>query len=176
MKFQFNITITEKDYLDFNEFHALKSPYGIKTIVRLRIWLAIAFTLSVIYLAITQNWLFGVPISGVLLIFLVFLPRIFKHTLKTSINTMKKTGKMDYIPASTLTFYDDIISEVSETEKIERSYSVIERVCIITGQTLYLFSSNSRAFIIPIHAFESAEQYNAFLEFIKTKCSTINVY
>lgn len=37
MEFRFDVSLTEKDYLDFNRFHALKSPYGKKGIKAFRI-------------------------------------------------------------------------------------------------------------------------------------------
>ncbi len=37
MEFRFDVNLTEKDYLDFNMFHAMKSPYGKKGIKAFRI-------------------------------------------------------------------------------------------------------------------------------------------
>ena len=41
VKFKLHIELTDKDYLDYNLFQTLKSPYGAKTVLGLRILLTV---------------------------------------------------------------------------------------------------------------------------------------
>ena len=40
----------------------------------------------------------------------------------------------------------------------------------------YIHVNNIMSYILPFSCFESKEQYNEFFEFIKTKCSNIDIY
>ena len=40
MKYQFNLNVTEKDYIDFNTFWMFRAPYGKKQILTCRIVIA----------------------------------------------------------------------------------------------------------------------------------------
>ena len=97
-------------------------------------------------------------------------------SLKGQIKALKKKGKMAYTPESTMQFDDSVFIETTPTERAERSYSSLERVSILSGKVVYIHLNNVTAYIVPRDSFDSEEQYNAFLEFIKTKCANIDVY
>ena len=89
---------------------------------------------------------------------------------------MKKNGKLAYSPKAELIFFEDCFVETTESNKTEQKYSSIERISIIEGRIIYIHVNNVIAFLLPVAAFDSWELYDAFLEFIKTKCENIDTY
>ena len=96
--------------------------------------------------------------------------------MKGQIKMMKKSGKMGYSPESLIVFSEETFSETTPENKMEHKYSVIERLSIVDNKTIYIHINAIMAYILPLRCFESLEQYNAFMEFIKTKCNNINFY
>ena len=68
------------------------------------------------------------------------------------------------------------IVEITPDNKTETNYSAVERISIVDNKMIYIHVNNVMAYILPISCFESTEQYNSFMDFIKTKCSDIDVY
>ena len=74
---------------------------------------------------------------------------------------------MPYSPSSVIDFYEDRFIETTAENKTEQLYSSVERISVIENRIIYL---------IPVASFESTSQYDEFLDFMKTKCSTIHIY
>lgn len=181
MLFEINVKMNDEDYLKFNEFVAIRSHYGRPQIRSLRIFitalLVLLAVLKIIANGICEDTIFSlVAIAISALIANLFMNKLMAFFLKLQIKSMKKKGRMGYSPESVLQFYDDVLVETTPTEKNERSYSTLERVSIVGDETVYIHFNNIMACILPRASFESDEQYNAFLEFIKTKCDNIDVY
>lgn len=83
---------------------------------------------------------------------------------------------MAYSPTAQMKFYEDDFIEITPTNKIEQTYSAIERISVIRDQVLYIHVNNITAYILPRTCFDSQEQYDEFFAFIKTKCANIDVY
>ena len=83
---------------------------------------------------------------------------------------------MGYSPESLIVFSEETFSEITPENKIEQKYSVIEHISVVDNKTMYIHVNNIMAYILPLSCFESLEQYNSFMEFIKTKCNQINFY
>ena len=66
--------------------------------------------------------------------------------------------------------------ETTPDNKTEQKYSVIERISVVDNKVVYIHVNNIMSYILPFSCFESKEQYNEFFEFIKTKCSNIDIY
>ena len=96
--------------------------------------------------------------------------------LKMQIKAMKKQGKLAYSPVSEMEFYEEYFAETTPENKTEQKYSAIERVSILSDRTMYIHVNNVMSYILPSPAFESEEQYNKFLAFIKTKCENIDTF
>ena len=47
---------------------------------------------------------------------------------------------------------------------------------VVGENAIYIYKSALKAYVLPFSCFESKEQYDAFVEFIKTKCETVNEY
>lgn len=181
MKYKFQIHLDDNDYLEFNKFHMLRSPYGKKQIMSVRVSVFVVVFAMVFISLITNNFSLDsfiavIPALAVLLIFQMFLNKIMASTLKNSISQARKRGKMPYSTSSVMEFFDDGFMETTKEQRVEQKYSALERVCVVEGKYVYLYVNNIMAYIIPNVSFDSREQYKEFLSFINEKCPNIDFY
>ena len=83
---------------------------------------------------------------------------------------------MGYSPESIMEFYEDRLVETTSDNKTELKYSAVERISIVDHKMIYIHVNNVMSYILPISSFESREQYDRFLGFIRTKCANIDIY
>lgn len=181
MKFQFQIFLSEEDYLKFNIFHALQSPYGAKTVRNFRIAIALIGGIFILGSLLLQRFsphaFIGIiPMLAVVVISQLLLKRFLIFSIKGNIAQLKKKGKMAYSPSSYMEFGENSFVETTDTVKAEQKYSSIERISIVEGSYIYLHTNNLMAFILPFSSFASKEQYDEFFNFIKTICNNIDFY
>ena len=181
MKFVINTRATDKDYLEYNLFWAFRSHYGKKQMLSYRIILTFILLIPAAYFLISRDFeaaaFIGIiPHIVLLLIFQLLLKKGFELFFKSHIKSLKKRGKMGYSAESVMEFYEDFFTETTDSGKTEHNYSVVERVSIICGKTIYIHINNIMAYMLPISCFESLEQYNEFVAFLNKKCSNIDVY
>ena len=181
MHFNLHIELNDQDYLDYNTFWAIKSPYGKKQILGLRIFIAVAFAVVSFMTLISKGFsasafLGAIPYVIVAVVFELILNRFYTWILKGHIKTLKSKGKMGYSPVADMEFSDEGFIEITPDNKTERKYSAIERVSVIDGKTIYIHVNNVMSYILPLSSFESKEHFDAFLAFIKTKCPIIDMY
>ena len=181
MDFRFNVTMTDQDYLDYNTFWMLRSPYGKKQIKTFRIAITVFFVIaSLVFLFIdgfSIAFVFEIiPLVIVFSLIQIFLPIFFSWALKLQIKNLKKSGKMGYSPESIMEFYEDRLVEITSDNKTELKYSGVERISIVDHKVIYIHVNNVMSYLMPISCFESREQYDSFLEFIRTKCANIDIY
>lgn len=181
MKFRFDIKLNDNDYLDFNRFTLIRSPYGKKQMVSFRIILTIMFVAVALFQLITYgfswNSLFdSIPILIIFVVSQAFLKKLLALSLKGDIKRLKKSGKMPYSPESVIEFYEECFVEITLENKNEQKYSSIERISIVDGKMIYIHINNMMAYILPLYCFASSEQYNDFIDFIKSKCENFKVY
>ena len=181
MKFKLEINLTDQDYLDYNIFWQLKSPYGSKRFKGLRILLLIILSILVIInfmeSGFSVNGFLGILpllIAAALLWFL--FPKITVGSIKSQIKALKKQGKLPYTPSSVMEFYEDKIVDISPLMRVEEAYAMIERVSIVENQVIYIHTSNVGGHIIPRSCFTSPEEFVSFIEFLKTKNGNIQCY
>jgi len=179
MKFQFNIQMTDEDYWEYHKFWIIRSHYGKKQLLSMKILftavVAFLFFISLFGSHVSFNS-FVVMISIIALVFSPFYDFIYGHFLKWFLKSMKKKGKAGYSPFSVMEFYEDHFVEMTEENKTEQKYSAIERISIVDQKTIYIHVNNIMAYFLPFACFQSKEQLDDFLEFIKTKCSNIDLY
>ena len=181
VKFKLHIELTDKDYLDYNLFQTLKSPYGAQTVLGLRILLTVIVlffvTVSVISGGFSAEAFIGIiPMLLLLAVLQLIIVPLFGVMLKWQIKTMSKFGKAGYAPITDMEFFEDRFTETTPDEITERKYSAVERISVIDGKIIYLHTSNVGAYLIPCASFESTEQCDEFIGFMKTKCSTVDIY
>ena len=101
---------------------------------------------------------------------------VFRWSIRMNVKTLKKRGKMAYSATSELEFFEDILVETTPTNRTEQKYSAIERISVVGDNVIYIHISTIGAYILPSSCFESSQQRQDLLEFLKTKCSTIDNY
>ena len=181
MLFQFQVQISEKDYLEYNKFHMFRSPYGRKIIRGMRIAVAVIFGLFILLSLLggkfsASAWIGALPYAILLIVFEAVLVPFMSSSFKSTLKKMKKTGKMAYSPSSVLAFYDEYLLETAQTNRTQQTYSSIERISIVDQKMMYIHVNNVMAYLFPLSAFASQEEYERFLDFIKTKCDKIDIY
>lgn len=181
MLFEFNIKQTDDDYLEFNKFWMLHSHYGKKQIKSIRVIIAVMWIVFILISlfggGFTLDSFIGIiPYIILLVLFEVGVTPFVKLILKTTIKNLKKSGKMGYSPKSTMEFYDGEFIEKTDENETRQKYTAIERVSIVAGKNIYIHINNLMAYILPWYCFDDDEQRAQFIEFIKAKCETVDVY
>lgn len=181
MKYQFNVKLNDQDYIKLNNFCMVKSYYGKKQMKSIRILFIALFAalwlLSLVSGGFTKESFIGVIPTVILCVLVqVFLPKIFMWLNKMHIKNLKRDGKMPYSASSVMEFYDDYFAESTPENKTEQKYAAVERISVVEGETIYIHINKLMAYILPVSCFNSKEQFESFVEFIKTKCENIDVY
>ncbi len=181
MKFLLSVNVNEQDYLDYNKFWMLRSHYGKKQMTTFRIIFAVIIGVYILISLYGGNFTFDsfvgiIPMSILLILFELLLSPLFVLFLKSHLMNLKKKGKMGYSPSSVIEFYEDVFIETTPDNKTEQKYSAIERVSVVDNKVVYIHVNNIMSYILPFSCFASSKQYNEFFEFIKTKCSNIDIY
>ena len=181
MHFKFNVNLSEQDYLDYNIFWILKSPYGKKQLNQSRVILLVVFGIAFLYLLwdggfSSDTWVTGITCLIYLAIAQLCMKPLLVLMTKINIKALRKSGKMGYSPISEIEFHESSFIETTPTHKTEQSYIVVEHISIISNKTIYIHVNNIMAYIIPFASFDSQEQFDDFLTFIRTKCSNIDIY
>ena len=181
MKFQFNITTNDQDYLDYHKFWMLRSYYGKKQMITFRIAFTVIICVYILIYLYGGSFTFNsfieiIPMAILLILFELFLSPLFVLFLKGHLKGLKKKGKMGYSPSSVIEFYEDFFIETTPDNKTEQKYSTIERISIVDNKVIYIHVNNIMSYILPLSCFETKEKYNEFFKFIKTKCLNIDIY
>lgn len=181
MLFKFNVTLSDKDYLDYNAFWMTRSHYGKKSMVGVRNLFIILAVVLALLVFIRDGFSPSSIITAIVYFVVVGLMTVLYKPfcvliLKAQIKSMKKQGKLAYSPVSEMEFYEEYFAETTPENKTEQKYSAIERVSILSDRTMYIHVNNVMSYILPSPAFEFEEQYNKFLAFIKTKCENIDTF
>lgn len=181
MLYKLNLTLTDADYVNFNFFQTFETPLGRKNILKCRILLAVGMALVAAIAVFARGWsqtsAIYVAICALLAaVFMVFLKRIMKTSLKKQLSQLRKSGKFHYTPQSEIEFYDDKFVEISENQPIEKSYDAIERVCVAGNRYIYMFTSSVGAYILPLSQVEKQLDKEEFLNFIRKKCPKVELY
>ena len=181
MRFTFNIKLNDQDYLDYNVFWMLRSPYGKKQMVKFRISITVIFALACFFILFNGGFSRNSVIALIpcLILFAVIqalLNIYFIRVLKKQLTDHKKTGKMGYSPIAEMEFEEDKFIEITPNNKTEQAYTAVERISIVDNKTIYIHVNTVMAYILPMSCFESQTQCEAFLAFMKTKCNVIDRY
>ena len=170
--YQFTFTVDEKDYFDFNIYHAKTVP-SIKKIVRgLQIMLPVmlALMLLITYRTMEPRQLgFLVTIYVISSVIWWFLVKpLYTGIMKMMLKLMKKDGRMPFGKNCTIQFGEEVIFEKTEASEMKINYATVEKN-MLNRNALYIYISSSQAFIIPFSAFSSDEQKSSFLCFLAEK-------
>lgn len=178
MLYQFNIHLTEDDYVAFNQFHAFESPQGKKLIRNSRMILpVVTVVLAAMVFLVDGLSSFAVTYAIVLGLFTVFyvagFQKIMHFVIRKQIKMLKKTGKLPFDPVSTIAFYDDKMAEITASRRTEQGYDAIERVCVVREKYVLLYNSSVGAYILPIPQIRQQANLEELLGFLTQKCGKV---
>lgn len=181
MKFRFQLIFNDNDYLEYNKFHLLRSPYGEKPRKSMRsmitVMMAAFAIISLIFNGFSlSSLLYVIPLFIIWILFQLFMDKFLISTVKTQINQLKKNGKLPYSKISILEFYEKGLVEITEDNKTELKYTAIERISIVDKSYIYIHTNSMVAYIIPYSVFESDGQRNDFFAFIREICPNVDLY
>ncbi|MCL2377932.1 MAG: YcxB family protein [Defluviitaleaceae bacterium] len=172
--FNFNFTLSEADYYEFNKHHSLSNLSAQKFILIVRIILFITLGVGIIsqFIAGYEGGRLSpalfLSIIGILLS--IFFKPFVLLLIKWQIREIKKQGKLPFDTNVHLQFDEEIYIESSETAEIKRNYTSIEK--IVQGhEAIYLYVGAIQATLIPFSAFDNEGHKNDFLAFINSKIS-----
>ena len=183
MKYTLHVSITDRDYQDFNLFSMTKTPYGKKQTRSFRLMLVCLCVLLLALSLLTDDTLdawsvfCSVTFHALVCVIaqLLWIP-ILRSSAKGIVKRMAKSGKKPYSASAMLEFDEDFFIETTDDNRTEVKYAALERVCDVRGRVLYLFVNSTMAYLIPTEAFASAEEREDFLSFMKAKCACVEYY
>lgn len=181
MRFQLNITLTEEDYLAFNNFHSLESSTGKKLIRKNRIFFISTIVVLMVLFIMMVGWTTFSAVYVVLLgtfsvLYMLLFKKIVKQNIKVQIKRIKKTGKLPFDSAASLELWDDKLVEITANKRVEQSYDALERVCVAGDRFIYIYYSSLNAYILPIPQLREQLDQEEFLKFLSEKCKNIEYY
>lgn len=172
--FKFDVNITEQDYNKFILFHSVESKYAKRAIRFARIWAFIAFLImSAIVILNNREVGWGLLLAVIPIAVILFLLSLLIKPFNKLGNRLK--GRKYYSPVSTVEFNDDYISETTPETKLRFKYPAMDSAYVVSNDVVYIYRNYRQAFIIPRASFESQEQWDSFMEFIKGKIKDVSV-
>ncbi|MBE6630462.1 MAG: YcxB family protein [Ruminococcaceae bacterium] len=181
MKYSFDVMLEENDYYEFNKFWMLKSHYGKRNILSIRVMIGVmilaVMAFSLFLGKFTAAAFLGmIPFAVILVVVQLLINPFFAMMLKSQMKQMKKSGKMPFSAVSLIAFYEDRFEENTAEGKAEHPYTALERVSAVEGKMVYLHINNVMAYLIPYKSFADGAQYEEFLAFLSQKCEKIDRY
>ena len=181
MLYQLNITLTDEDYLQFNNFHSFESGQSKKMLLKTRLIYIAAMVGLIVLLVLITGWsslatLYAGLLASFTLVYMLMFKKILQKNMKSQIKRMKKMGRLPYEAVSTIEFYEDRMVEISPTSRTEESYGIFERVCVVKDQYLFLYRSSISAYILPIPQIKTQINLEDFLHFLSRKCGNVEHY
>lgn len=181
MLYQFNIHLTEDDYVAFNQFHSFETPQGKQLIRNSRMILTLVMAvLAALFLIVDGFTSFSVTYAVVLGLFTVFYLTMFKkimnRNIQKQIQKLKKTGKLPFDPVSTIEFHEDRMVEITASRHTEQRYDAMERICVVGERYLFLYYSSVGAYILPIPQIRAQAAPEELLGFLMQKCGKVEYY
>lgn len=182
MKFQFFVTLTDNDYLDYNMFCSKNSEHVKKLIRIYRILIGTTGFLIIFNITLSNNFSpestrESLIILANVVVLIIALSKINRAlTLLRAKRLLRDNNHKLYDPKAVLDFYDDKFTETTPSERCERRYSTIESVAVLSGKAVYLRTDKLRAFIIPMNLFTSYDHYNDFINFLRSKSLPVEIF
>lgn len=146
MLFQLRITLTEEDYLAFNNFHSFESAPGKKLIRKSRIFFIATMVFLMAFVLLVLKWttlsiIYTAVIGLFTILYMLLFRKILNRNIKAQIKRLKKTGKLPFEPVSTLEFYQDKMVEITASKRTEQGYTIFERICVVKDRYILLYHS-----------------------------------
>lgn len=182
MRFSFDIKLTDKDYLLFNEFHSKNSEMSKKTIRLARILYIITFALCGIMLLINEGLNPGTVVGAIFFLLAGLMLCLYAKKLNVSSNKaaarmlIKGKSKKPYTAESVIEFYDDFFKEIAPDNRTESNYTAIDKICVVMNSYVFIFIDSVRGYIVPFSSFRNADEEKDFLAFLGTLTKNIEFF
>lgn len=182
MRFSFDVKLTDKDYMQFNEF-GLKNSGAVKKSDKLmKIFILLIFVIGGIII-LTKDSITPASIIGAIIYWIIGLLLCLTTKKSNTVLTrsytrilLKDKAKKPYTPESTIEFYDDFFKEIAPDSKSEVSYTAIDKICVIMNSYVFIFIDSLRGYIVPFASFRNAEEEKDFLVFLGTLTPNIEFF
>lgn len=175
--FEFNVTLSDDDYLLFNKYHLLNSPIGKKGLMSIRFFIPFICFMFVIILCIAGSDFGLILIESILMtiisiIWIGFSKKVFLKSMNNRILKMKREGRLPYSNQAIFKFDNEKIQEITPDSESVIKYSLVEKIAV-TENAIYIYISSVQAYILPVTVFTDEMEKVKFLEFIKMKSDII---
>lgn len=177
--YEFKYLVSDQDYIAFNLYHHWNTPAR-KTWLRITRWMFPTLAVAIVLysyiqyqdLLRTMIQLVCFTIASVIWVLLAKPSdlRLLNRTIKRTIKSMKKQGKLPYGQDVLLRFEEDFFVEITTESETKTKYSSIEKV-VADQNALYIYISVIQAIILPFSVFENQEQKETFWHFINHKAA-----
>jgi len=178
--FKFDVNITEQDYYDFNTFNNEESKFGKRLMRAFKLLVGVIGLMAIVMFVVNHDFDIGtliavIPIVVVVVLLIVFSKTFMRRVNKKTIQTIQKRGKKLYAPNSTLEFLDEYLVEITPESETKLKYSTVDIAYFVRGEVVYIYINMQQAVILPRASFESQEQWDSFMEFVKGKVKDVSV-
>jgi MFS superfamily sulfate permease-like transporter len=169
--FEFQVTLTDEDYLQFNVYHMLNGPDGKRSLLFTRLVVPMICFLTVLTSAYSDPELAvieAVILTIISVLWVIFSKKILAKSMKDNVNRMRKNGKLPYSAASIIKFDDACVHEITPDTETKTRYSAIEKI-YDTEKAVYLFYSSLQAYILPANTFSNEAEKMRLMSFLHVK-------
>ena len=180
--FQFNYTLTENDFFQFNINHQLYTRSGKRT------FRVIKYSILCIMIIAITPFLFHdltdltdtviIIATGIFccIVWLISAKRIVIEQAKSFVRKQIKNNHISLPQGGTLSFEEQFISNVGTLQEGKISYRLIDSI-YMTNMAIYIYITPTSAIILPYRFIESQEVFNSLVDFLqeKTNNTIINI-
>lgn len=173
------VSLTERDYYNFNKFHMRHSPYGKRNsraiyIIAAVMALLIAGMNFIVEGVTLETVLMIFPYAVVIVAMLALITPLSLLVLKLQIAIMKKSGKLPYEESSMVELHDDYFVEITEKSRNEIKYTGAEGIMVASDGSIYVYMNSLTVYILPPSSFESDEDRKEISAFLCEKIDSFD--
>ncbi len=161
-------TVTEQEYIEFNEHYIYKTPRGKKLLLKNRLMcvFAVLVVVPLVFIMDTEIIVKYIQLVGLFILALIswFLSAfILKNSTKRSVKKMRNPVDSLYSQKGQLVFdfENRIITDMGERAEVRVFFDNVT-ACYETLSAFYLYYSSTQAIIVPYRIFRSVEELNSF--------------
>lgn len=170
--FSYDYTVTEEDYVTFNDHHMQNTEVGKKALFHIKIIMPILalFVVLIFLLAEADVYLIITEAVAMLIIsvlWVIFAKKFFLCSLRRKIKKQMLKNSQLFSPKGRLEFDEEKIVDVSDKIEIKTSYSSVEKL-YVTDVAFYFYIGPAQAIILPYHNFKDSGDRLSFFAWIKT--------
>lgn len=168
---EYTVKMTEEDYLKFNYHNMENSKIGKNSLLYIRILGPVLFLIATLIFtpknpfSIILSLIIWVAISA---LWIIFSKKLLLSNLKSSIKQLKKDGKLPYSADSKIVFTEDDVHEYCIENETITKYPMFQKI-YLTDNGIYMYINASQAIIFPNSCFNSSDEKNELIEFLKGK-------